>query len=251
MCGSVTYPCMIFKFCLNGYLILRLIDKRCLTKSPVFMPAKIYILGEPLDDRIDVLRKLPNVRKVSMSPWVNQERGASEIRGDYAFSRKPSPALLAFDPFDPNAVYEDLMVTRKACEKYHCPLEFILKDISTVRYEPKRLWEWEKIAMEEAGDVDISVSIGGHASAFIVDACAQAEGKAEPEGTARQAGIERITVPAGEFSCYRVEIRIHILILNPTTVCWVSTEKPHFVVRYEGKRSLFGPKYTTTLIGKQ
>ena len=68
--------------------------------------------------------------------------------------------------------------------------------------------------------------------------------------SARQAGIERITVPAGEFSCYRVEIRIHILILNPTTVCWVSTEKPHFVVRYEGKRSLFGPKYTTTLIGK-
>jgi hypothetical protein len=69
--------------------------------------------------------------------------------------------------------------------------------------------------------------------------------------TARQAGIERITVPAGEFSCYRMEMLIHILILNPTTVCWVTTEEPHFVVRYEGKRSLFGPKYITTLIGKQ
>ena len=71
------------------------------------------------------------------------------------------------------------------------------------------------------------------------------------KASARQAGIERITVPAGDFSCYRMEIRIHILILNPTTVCWVSTEKPHFVVRYEGKRSLFGPKYITTLISKQ
>ena len=28
-----------------------------------------------------------------------------------------------------------------------CPLELILKDISTVRYQPQRLWEWEKIAM--------------------------------------------------------------------------------------------------------
>jgi hypothetical protein len=26
--------------------------------------------------------------------------------------------------------------------------EVIMKDVSTVRYEPKRLWEWERIAME-------------------------------------------------------------------------------------------------------
>jgi hypothetical protein len=27
-----------------------------------------------------------------------------------------------------------------------------MKDISTVRYEPQRLWEWEKIAMETVED---------------------------------------------------------------------------------------------------
>jgi hypothetical protein len=27
----------------------------------------------------------------------------------------------------------------------------ILKDISTVRYEPQRLWKWAEIAMEVAG----------------------------------------------------------------------------------------------------
>ena len=69
--------------------------------------------------------------------------------------------------------------------------------------------------------------------------------------TARQAGIERITVPAGEFSCYRMEVLIHTFILSPTIVCWVTTEKPHFVVKNEGKRGIFTPKYTTTLIGKQ
>ncbi|HME43898.1 MAG TPA: hypothetical protein VKF36_12480 [Syntrophorhabdales bacterium] len=69
--------------------------------------------------------------------------------------------------------------------------------------------------------------------------------------TARQAGIERITVPAGEFSCYRMEVLIHTFILSPKIVCWVTTEKPHFVVKSEGKRSLLSPKYITMLIGKQ
>jgi hypothetical protein len=69
--------------------------------------------------------------------------------------------------------------------------------------------------------------------------------------TARQAGIERVTVPAGEFSCYRMEILIHTLILSPTIVCWVTTEKPHFVIKSEGKRGILTPKYITTLVGKQ
>jgi hypothetical protein len=68
--------------------------------------------------------------------------------------------------------------------------------------------------------------------------------------TARQVGIERITVPAGEFSCYRMEVLIHTFILRPTIVCWVTTEKPHFVVKSEGKRGILTPKYITTLISK-
>jgi len=71
------------------------------------------------------------------------------------------------------------------------------------------------------------------------------------KATARQAGIERITVPAGEFSCYRMEVLIHTFILSPTIVCWVAAEKPHYVVKNEGKRGIFTPKYITTLVGKQ
>lgn len=83
-----------------------------------------------------------------MSPWANQERGAAEIHDDYVFSRKPSPAFLAWDEFDPEAVRADLSATRDLCVRYNCPLEMILKDISTVRYEPQRLFEWAKVAME-------------------------------------------------------------------------------------------------------
>lgn len=109
-----------------------------------------YGCCDPLDGKMAQVRMIPNVRKVSMSPWVNQERGAALIHGDYVFSRKPSPAMLAFDRFDPEAVRADLTATRDVCEKYHCPLEMILKDISTVRYEPGRLFQWAEIAMQVA-----------------------------------------------------------------------------------------------------
>ena len=110
-----------------------------------------YGCCDPLDGKMDEVRMIPNVRKVSMSPWANQERGAAEINGDYVFSRKPSPALVATDRFDRDAVRKDLLETRRICDRHGCALELILKDISTVRYEPERLAEWNRIAMEVVG----------------------------------------------------------------------------------------------------
>jgi len=109
-----------------------------------------YGCCDPLDGKMDEVRLIPNVRKVSISPWANQERGAEQIGRDFVFSRKPSPAMVAVDSFDSEVVKRDLMETKKICERHGCPLEFILKDISTVRYEPQRLTEWARVAMEVA-----------------------------------------------------------------------------------------------------
>lgn len=106
-----------------------------------------YGCCDPLDDRIDLVRKIPNVRKISMSPWVNERRGAAAIGRDYVYSRKPSPALLAWDTFDPVAVEKHLRSTIDICQEFGCPLELIQKDVSTARYDPQRIWQWEKIAM--------------------------------------------------------------------------------------------------------
>ena len=69
--------------------------------------------------------------------------------------------------------------------------------------------------------------------------------------TARQTGVERIEVPAGEFPCYRMEVLFHVFILSPKVVCWVTTEKPHVVIKSVGKRGVFTPTYVTTLVGKE
>jgi hypothetical protein len=120
---------------------------------PIFERFGLVYYGccDPLDKKMAQVRKIPNVRKISMSPWANEEIGASEIGSNYVYSRKPNPALLARGYFDEPEVRGHLQDTVDVCKKYGCPLELILKDISTVCYEPQRLWRWAEIAMEVVG----------------------------------------------------------------------------------------------------
>jgi len=120
--------------------------------APLFARFGLVYYGccEPLDRKMNEVRLLPRVRKVSMSPWADEERGAAEIRGDFVFSRKPNPAFLAANRFEPDRIRDDLLRTREVCARYGCPLEFILKDISTVRYAPERLSQWAAVAMDVA-----------------------------------------------------------------------------------------------------
>jgi hypothetical protein len=106
-----------------------------------------YGCCEPLDLKVGVAkRNLPRLRKISMSPWVNLERGARAVGQDLVFSYKPSPAILAEDDWRPEQVRRDL---RSALERTRgCFVEVILKDVSTVRYQPRRLWEWAEIARQ-------------------------------------------------------------------------------------------------------
>ena len=108
-----------------------------------------YGCCEPLDRKMEILRRIPNLRKVSVSPWCNTERAVREIGPGYVMSRKPNPAILAEDDWHPERARADL---RSFLEKTEgkCHVELIMKDISTVRYRPQRLWEWAAIAMEEA-----------------------------------------------------------------------------------------------------
>ena len=111
-----------------------------------------YGCCEPLDRKIHVIAKLPNVRKISMSPWADMERGSEAMAGRFVFSRKPNPAFLSSDTaWIPDLVRKDLTDACTIAEKYGNPCELILKDVSTVGDKPERLWEWAKIAAEICG----------------------------------------------------------------------------------------------------
>jgi len=110
-----------------------------------------YGCCDRLDDRIDIVKKIPNVRKLSCSPWSDRNVFAERIGPRLVMSAKPSPAFIAGQSADYETVKKDLTLTVEAAKRFNVNLELILKDISTVNYEPKRITNWNEIAMETVG----------------------------------------------------------------------------------------------------
>lgn len=105
-----------------------------------------YGCCEPLNDRIDVLKKTyKNLRKIGVSPWANVESSAEQIGGDFVLSRKPNPAHVA-ESTDPEVVRKEISETARLCLKYGCPCDITLKDISTVSDKPGNLILWAQTA---------------------------------------------------------------------------------------------------------
>ena len=67
-----------------------------------------YGCCEPLDGKIDLLRRIPNLRKISVSPWCKTERAVETIGPHYVMSRKPNPAIFAEDDWHPERARQDL-----------------------------------------------------------------------------------------------------------------------------------------------
>jgi len=107
-----------------------------------------YGCCEPLHNKISLLRTIPNLRKISVSPKADKAKSAEEIGTDYVISLKPNPAVLATNSWDPVKARE---ILRDELNKTKgCIVEIVMKDISTVRHQPHRLWEWSEIAMDLA-----------------------------------------------------------------------------------------------------
>jgi len=66
--------------------------------------------------------------------------------------------------------------------------------------------------------------------------------------TVRQAAVERVVVPAGEFECYRMEVVVDIPIFHPKVTYWLSVPKPHYLVKHQGRKGPFTPSYVTSLV---
>lgn len=107
-----------------------------------------YGCCEALDQKMHLMRRIPNLRKVSVSPWSNSKMVVDGIGTDYVMSRKPNPAIFATDSFNMDEAATQLREYMDIAKDGH--VEIIMKDISTVRYDPKRLWNWEKLAMRIA-----------------------------------------------------------------------------------------------------
>lgn len=107
-----------------------------------------YGCCEPLHDKIDICRKLPNLRKLSITPWADVRKSAERIGSDYVLSRKPNPAAVAVPHLDEDELRKDILETLTVCRENNTPCEFIIKDISSICYNPNNLTRWSEVVLD-------------------------------------------------------------------------------------------------------
>jgi len=107
-----------------------------------------YGCCEPLDKRWHIVKDIPNLRRVSVSPWADIANMAEMLGDRYIFSMKPSPTDLAMTGFDEVRIRAEL---REALQKTRgCRVEVLMKDNHTIRNDPQRVIRWVQIVREEA-----------------------------------------------------------------------------------------------------
>lgn len=108
-----------------------------------------YGCCEPVDKRLDLLlREVPNLRRVSISPWCDREVAAEKLGDRHVFSWKPNPSHIcsptpAWKEAE-HAIAETLRMARGCC------VEMVMKDTHTFSGDPTRIGRWVQMARAAA-----------------------------------------------------------------------------------------------------
>lgn len=104
-----------------------------------------YGCCEAIDQRMATVLEVDNIRRLSVSPWADEEKCAEMLGRNYVYSRKPNPAhiCVGFDEDAVRASLEKTLTTAKGCN-----LEFNMKDTHTLQNDRERPGRWVKIARE-------------------------------------------------------------------------------------------------------
>ena len=110
-----------------------------------------YGCCEPVHNRWHVIKQIPNLRRVSVSPWCDEAQMAEGLGDDVIYCRKPNPAMISTGHFDEDAIRADVRTTLRKAEG--CAVEFAMKDVHTLNNEPLRLGRWVELAREVIEEV--------------------------------------------------------------------------------------------------
>jgi hypothetical protein len=99
-----------------------------------------YGCCEDLTNKIDILRQVKNLRRISVAPSANVRKCAEQIGTDYVMSWRPNPAEMVCCGFDPDHIKKVVKEAVDACKG--CHMDITLKDVQTVENDPERLKKW-------------------------------------------------------------------------------------------------------------
>ena len=109
-----------------------------------------YGCCEDLSAKIDMLRQIPNLRRIAVAPRADLRRCAEQIGEDYVISWRPNPAETVSCGFDPAHIRKTTREALEVTRGQH--IDITLKDVETVEGQPERLREWVRIVREETLD---------------------------------------------------------------------------------------------------
>ncbi len=105
-----------------------------------------YGCCEDLTHKIDMLRQIPNLRRIAVSPFADTATCAEQIGRDYVLSYRPSPADMVSYGFDPARIRTILTRDLTACRNNH--VDITLKDVETVGRDPARVKNWVSLTRD-------------------------------------------------------------------------------------------------------
>jgi hypothetical protein len=106
-----------------------------------------YGCCEPLHNKMEILKSVKSLRKISCSPWCNLEKMVNAIDGKYVMSIKPNPADVATPDMNYKHIRAEFRRIFDTIGDHPC--ELIFKDISTCQNDVARITDWVNIAQEE------------------------------------------------------------------------------------------------------
>ncbi len=110
-----------------------------------------YGCCEDLTQKIGMLRQIPNLRRIAVSPFADCPRCAEQIGTDYVISYRPSPTDMVGYGFDEARIRRILERDLSACRG--CHVDLTLKDVETVEGDPERVRNWVRLARRIAESV--------------------------------------------------------------------------------------------------
>lgn len=110
-----------------------------------------YGCCEDLSRKIDLLRRLPNLRRVAVSPFAEVAACAEQLGTDYVLSYRPSPADMVGYGFDEERIRRILGRDLRAAR--HCHVDVTLKDVETVQGDPDRVRRWTAVTRRVIDEV--------------------------------------------------------------------------------------------------
>ncbi len=109
-----------------------------------------YGCCEDLTLKIPLLKRIPNLRRIAVSPMADVARCAEQIGGEYILSYRPSPSDMVGYGFDEERIRRIMRRDLDACRACGCHVDITLKDVETVQGDPMRVRRWVEIARDLA-----------------------------------------------------------------------------------------------------